>query len=125
MTSGPELGHCGSIRVDYDQFQEVCSTANLSLPTSVVDLICLPVRSVPAISDCLVVNNRAGALEEILETRNEPISALGSRVASKDAEIFAKVAQVNSLEGRIRIAEEGGSLRLETIREHGSPLYIT
>lgn len=43
-------------------------------------------------------------------------------MASKDAEISAKAAQVDSLEGPVRIAEEGKSLRSATIHEHSTQL---
>lgn len=41
-----------------------------------------------------------------MQTSNKQISALESQVASKDAEIAAEVAQVDGLEGCVRIAEE-------------------
>lgn len=70
--------------MDYNQLQEVCSTANRSLPTSFVDSIRLVVSSVPVVSDRPVADTVAGAIEATLETRIGPISALESRVASKN-----------------------------------------
>lgn len=68
MTGGLDLGYRGSIRVDYEQLQEVCWTTNLSLPTSVVNLIHLEVLFFLALSDCALVNTRIGAREATLET---------------------------------------------------------
>lgn len=49
------------------------------------------------LSDRPAANTRAGALEKALDISNERISTLGSRVASKDLKISAKIAQVAPL----------------------------
>lgn len=85
LTIVPSLDHRASISVDYDQLREVCSTAKLSLPTSVVDFIRLTFNSVPASSDRPVVNTLIGVLEAPLETSNHHISALEQQVAWKEA----------------------------------------
>lgn len=54
LRSGSDLGHRSSIRFDYVQLRVVCSTATLSLPNSVVDLICFSMLIVPALCDRLV-----------------------------------------------------------------------
>lgn len=69
LTCGRDLGHRVSILVDFDHLQEVCSSSNICLPNSVVDLICLPVRSVPGLSDRPIVDTRICSLEGTLNTR--------------------------------------------------------
>lgn len=54
----------------------------------------------------------------VWEISNEPISTLKSQVALKNAEMAAKMVQVDSLAGRIKIVE-GMSLRSATICAHG------
>lgn len=66
LTGGPGLGHCASIRVDYDQLSQGCSAASLSHPTSVVNLICLAVHSVLALYARPPVDGKVGALEQTL-----------------------------------------------------------
>lgn len=122
LTGSLQLGRSASIGVDYDQPRDVCLNSSLFLPTLVVDLTCLAVRSVPAFSGSPIRDTWPGALEAILETSNERISKLGSQVASKDADIAAKVVQVDSLDGRVKISEDGASLMSATIREQGPQL---
>lgn len=45
-------------------------------------------------------------------------------MASKHAELVAEIVQVDSLEGRLLITEEGASLMSSTIREHGPHLRV-
>lgn len=123
-TCGLDLGHCVSIHVDYETLREVYSTANLYFPTSSVDLIRLASCDVLGISDRPIVHTRLGALKAIIETSNERISALKPQVASNDVEIVAKMAQVDSLKGRRRIAEGGASLMSDTIGEQGTQLRV-
>lgn len=75
--------------------------------TYVVDLIRLAVRSVPVFSDLPVIDMRLDALEATLESSIDRITDLKSQITSKDAAIVTKMAQVDSLDGRLRIAEEG------------------
>lgn len=122
MTGGPDLGHHNSRRVYYDQCREVCSTASLFLPTSVVHLVCQAVRSIPTLSDGAVFDTQVGVLKAKLEGRNEVIGALELQVASKDAEIVTRVGQLDMLEGRLGIAKKGLLLMSGTIRENGPQL---
>lgn len=92
--------------------------ASLSLPTPVDDIICLAVCSVSALSDHPVVDTPVGALDATLETSKEHRGGLESQDGSKDAEIIAKVAQVDSLDRRFQIVEEGALHMSGTIREH-------
>lgn len=121
MTAGPDLRHRAFICADYDQPQEVCSAANLSLPTSVVYITRLAVHGVPALSDRAVVDKQAGPLDATSENSNLRISALELQIASKDAHIAAKVVQFDSFESCLMIAQENTSLMSATIHEH-SPL---
>lgn len=56
------------MHIDYDHLRQVCSTADLSLPTRIVDSIGLGVGSVRSFSDALVVDARAGAHEATLKS---------------------------------------------------------
>lgn len=85
MPDDPVLGHFASTCIDNDQLKKVCLTTGLCVITPVFDHICLSVRSIRALPDCLAVDRRVVALEATLETVNEHISALESQVASKDA----------------------------------------
>lgn len=100
------------------------STASLSLLMYVVHLIRLAERSVTALSDRIIVETRIGALEATLQTSNERISALESQIASNDMDMVPKMAQVDSLEGRLRIAEEGALLLSAPICELGLQLSV-
>lgn len=88
--------HHASIRADYEPLRKVCSTSSLSLSTYVIYLIPLAVCRVLVLSHSSVVDRVVGALDATWETRNELRSALESQVASKNAEIIVKVAQVDS-----------------------------
>lgn len=100
------MGHRSSVRIHYDQLVEVCFTANLFLLMSISDLVCLAMRSVPALSDCSVDHTQVSVLEAMLETSNMRIGALELRISSNHVRIVAKVTLVDSLEGCLRIAEE-------------------
>lgn len=97
LAGGRDLGHISSIVVKYDHHQEVYSTANLSLPRSVVYLTILTVRSVHRLSERPVVDTSVGAFEVPSGTSNERISALKWQFGTRDAEIVAKVVQANSI----------------------------
>lgn len=101
LTGGPDFGHRSSICVNYDQLQEVCSTADLSLPTPIFDFVDLTICSVPVLSDLPVFDTSICTFEATLETSDDRISALELQVASKEAEMAVKVAQVYSLHGRV------------------------
>lgn len=62
-------GHFASIPVHYDQQWEVCSTASVSLPKWVGNIIILAVGSVSALFDRTAVGTQAGALEVTLPTQ--------------------------------------------------------
>lgn len=96
MTDGPDSGHNASIRDYYDQLRQMCSTANLSLSKFVVGLIRLTSLSVPELSDA-VFDTRVDVLEAALKASNERASALEMQVASKEVDIYAKVAKVESM----------------------------
>lgn len=63
--------------------------------------------------------------EAKLNTSNQRISKLDLQLASEDAKIAAKAAQVDRLEGRGKIVEEGTSLISATIRKHCSQVHTT
>lgn len=71
-----------------------------------------------------MVDRRVSALEATLGTSNERISALESELASNDAQIVAKLEQLDRLEMRHRIADEGPSLMSTTIHEYGPQLRV-
>lgn len=68
--------HRAATRVNYDQLRNIGSTANLSVPKSVVNLIFLAMRSVPVISGLPVLDTQVGALTATLATINAHINAL-------------------------------------------------
>lgn len=69
-----------------------------------------------------VIDTQVSGLEVILQTSDERISKLELQVASKAAEIAAKVVQVDNLEKSIKRTVKGASLMLAAIHEHGPQL---
>lgn len=63
MTSGRDWGHRASMRVDYDQLREMCSSASLSPRESIVDVFRLAVCSVPGLSNLPVFDTTVATLE--------------------------------------------------------------
>lgn len=101
MTDGPGSGHRASICVGYDQIREVCWNTRILFPMSLADSIGLVVHGVPTLSDGPVDDTQFGALEEKFKTNNERICTPEQQVASMHAEIAAKLAQVDCLEGAL------------------------
>lgn len=95
--------------MDYDKFREVCLAARLCIPKSFVDITRPALLTVPALSDCPVVDNCVGAHEETLENSGEHINALEAQVASKDAKIVSKVANADGLEQAFEWQKKGRS----------------
>lgn len=58
LTDDLDFGHPASITVEFDYLQKVCLIASLSFSTSIVDLICLGVHSVPELPGRLLFKYR-------------------------------------------------------------------
>lgn len=91
--------------------------------TAVVVLICLADVNVITIYNLSVVDTPSGALQVALEAGNEHIGALDSQMASKDARLLAKWAELDNLERKITIGKEMMFLASATTREQGSQLH--
>lgn len=104
LSWGPVLHDHAAILAKYYQPWEECSTANVLLPTFVVDFICLAVQSVRALSDRSVTDTQFGVLDATWPTYKGRVSTLELEIASKDAENVAKLTQGYSLQERLGIA---------------------
>lgn len=75
----------------------MCPTADLSLLTDVVDIICLAVLSVPAVSYPRTVHLPVGVLEGAME-KYKFFRNFESQGTPKDAKIAARVIEVDNVE---------------------------
>lgn len=102
------MGQHTSIGVDNDQTRKVARLLAVFFKV-IFYLIHLAVCGAPTLSDRPVAYRRVGALGTKLETCIERISALKPQVASKNAKVVAKVAQIDGLERCLRMTREGSS----------------